>query len=85
MTTVARLPVVVPADWVPGPLQGRWSYRDYAAIPDDGQHYEVVKGVLYMTPAPSPGHQDIVVEIVGYLRQYVKMAGLGRVFVAPRK
>ena len=83
MTTVARLPAVVPADWVPGPAQGQWTYADYAAIPDDGKRYEVVKGVLYMSPAPTPGHQSVSVEIVAYLRQFIQMAGLGRVFSAP--
>jgi hypothetical protein len=39
MTTVERLAVVVPADWVPGPKQGQWTYADYAAIPEDGNRY----------------------------------------------
>ena len=83
MTTIARLPAVVPADWVPGPSQRHWTYADYAAIPDDGKRYEVVNGVLYMTPALSIGHQSVSGEIVGYLRQSVQMVGLGRVFAAP--
>ncbi|MEO7018714.1 MAG: Uma2 family endonuclease [Ktedonobacteraceae bacterium] len=83
MTTIARLPVVVPADWVPGPLQGQWTYADYAALPNDRQHYEVVKGVLYMAPAPNMGHQGISLEIAAYLRQFVQVAGLGRVFATP--
>ncbi len=29
--------MVVRADDVPGPKQGRWRYEDYAAIPDDGR------------------------------------------------
>ena len=74
---------MIPADWVPGPKQGQWTYDDYAAIPDDGQRYEVINGVLYMCPAPNMRHQDISVEIVGYLRQFVKLAGLGRVFHPP--
>lgn len=83
MATMAKTPTVVPADWVVGPTQGQWTYADYAALPDDGQHYEVVKGVLYMSPAPTPGHQGISFEIAVYLRQFVQMTGLGRVFVAP--
>lgn len=83
VTTTERLPAVVPANWVPGPPQGQWTYADYAAIPDDGKIYEVVKGVLYMSPAPTPGHQSVSLEIAGYLRQCVQMAGLGRVFIAP--
>lgn len=83
MTTLERLSVVVPADWVPGPQQGQWTYADYATIPEDGHRYEIVNGVLYMAPSPSLGHQGIAGEIFAYLRNFVQMAGLGRVFVAP--
>src|SRR5579883_2026911 len=83
MTTREKVPAVVPADWVPGPPQGQWTYDDYAAIPDDGNIYEVVKGVLYMSPSPIPDHQTVSLEIAAYLRQYVQLAGLGRVFTEP--
>jgi len=32
MVTAQELSVVTPADWVPGPLQGFWTYDDYAAL-----------------------------------------------------
>ncbi len=83
MITTEELSVVTPADWVPGPPQGSWTYDDYAALPDDGHRYEIVNGVLVMAPAPSPSHQDIVGEIFSYLRTHIKLAGLGRVFTAP--
>jgi len=83
MTTVEKLPMVVPADWVSGPTQGFWTYAQYAALPDDGQLYEVMDGVLYMTPAPGWSHQEVVGEIFSYLRSHVRGAGLGGVFMAP--
>ncbi len=83
ITTKEELSVVTPADWVPGPPQGSWTYEDYAALPDDGRRYEIVNGVLVMAPAPTPEHQDIVGEIYVVLRAYVKLAGLGRVFMGP--
>lgn len=83
MVTAERLPVVVPADWVAGPQQGRWTYKDYAAIPEDGHRYEVVNGVLYMSPSPNVWHQNIVGEIFAYLRDYVRANRLGRAFIAP--
>jgi len=82
-TTTNELSVVTPADWVSGPPQGSWTYEDYAALPDDGNRYEIVNGVLIMTPAPSPEHQDIVGEIFSALRTHIKLAGLGRVFTGP--
>src|SRR6266704_1957324 len=83
MIPAEELSVVTPADWIPGPPQGSWTYDDYAALPEDGRRYEIVNGVLIMAPAPSPGHQGIVGEIFAYLRIHVKLAGLGRVFTGP--
>lgn len=83
MTTMARFPTVIRADWVPGPPQGQWTYADYAAIPDDGNRYEVLKGVLYMSPAPTPPHQRVSVRLTVFLFQFVEAAGYGQVFHAP--
>jgi len=83
MATAERLSVVVPADWVAGPQQGRWTYKDYAAIPEDGHRYEVVNGVLYMSPSPNVWHQNIVGEIFAYLRDFMRLNRLGRAFIAP--
>jgi Uma2 family endonuclease len=83
MTTAERLPVVVPADWVAGPQQGQWTYEDYAAIPEDGYRYEVVNGVLYMSPSPNVPHQGSVGRFYYYLLVHVEFAGLGRVFLSP--
>ena len=35
------------------------SYRDYAALPDDGRRYELHEGQLSVTPAPGTRHQMI--------------------------
>src|SRR5438874_2350731 len=78
-----RLPIVTTADNVPGPKQGRWTYKDYAALPDNGQHYEIVNGVLFMTPAPNISHQDAVGRFFLYLFTHVESARIGRVFVVP--
>lgn len=83
MTTVERASMVLPADWVPGPEQGSWTYDDYASLPDDGQRYEVVNGVLVMSPALDGPHQDAVLRIAHYLLVHVEFAGLGKVRVAP--
>ena len=83
MATAENLSAVVPADWVTGPQQGQWTYKDYAAIPEDGSRYEVVNGVLYMSPSPNVWHQSIVGEIFAYLRDYVRGSRLGRVFMGP--
>lgn len=60
--TKEELSVVTPADWVPGPPQGSWTYDDYAALPDDGQRYEIVNGVLeYWIVKPKSRSIEVVV------------------------
>ncbi len=84
MTTIAgSLPMVTRADQVSGPAQGGWTYEDYAALPDDGNRYEVIDGVLYLMPGPSSVHQSVLSWFVYYLMTHVQVRGLGRVFAAP--
>jgi Uma2 family endonuclease len=82
-TTIDVLPTVIPADQAPGPPQGRWTYADYAALPDDGRRYELIDGVLYMAPAPGTNHQGVNALLTTYLTLHVQLVGLGRVFAAP--
>lgn len=74
---------MIAADRMPGPHQGHWTYSHYAALPDDGHHYEIVDGVLYMAPAPNLWHQEITLEIATHLRKLIKLTGLGKVYVSP--
>ncbi len=85
MTTTSEHPTVVtPADWVTGPRQGEWTYDAYASLPDDGQRYEIIDGVLlYMAPAPTPPHQKVLGRIYRYFTTYIEDTGLGQVFFAP--
>ncbi|GAC1354105.1 MAG: Uma2 family endonuclease [Ktedonobacteraceae bacterium] len=85
MTTASKQPTVVtPANWVSGPKQGDWTYDAYAALPDDGQRYEIIDGVLlFMTPAPTPSHQQVAGRIYRYFATHIEDTGLGRVFFAP--
>jgi Uma2 family endonuclease len=78
-----ELTTVTPADWVHGPEQGNWTYDAYAALTDDGECYEIVQGVLVMSPAPSGPHQGVTGEIYTYLREQILLKRLGLVFTAP--
>lgn len=66
-----EIETVTPADWIPGPSQGSWTYETYATLPADSQRYEVVQGVLIMSPAPSPEHQSVLGELYSYLREHI--------------
>jgi Uma2 family endonuclease len=74
---------VMPADWVPGPRQGGWTYEMYAALPDDGKRYEVVQGVLMMSPAPEMAHQGVIAQINRYLSDQIFLPRRGLVFTSP--
>jgi Uma2 family endonuclease len=82
-TQMTLTPVTAPANIVPGPEQGQWTYEDYAAISADGKHYEVVNGVLFMSPSPDQKHQDTAGAIFAYLWNHVNLGMIGRVYGAP--
>lgn len=68
---------------VPGPPQGQWTYADWEELPDDGNRYEVIDGVLYMTTAPSSFHQWIIKQLVRYIAIPAEDQGLAFGFPAP--
>jgi Uma2 family endonuclease len=56
--------------------------KELAQLPDDGQRYELIEGVL-ITMAPSGSeHAEISLDVGGPLRQYVKDHDLGRAYGA---
>ena len=56
--------------------------EELAALPDDGYQYELVRGVLVKMPPPGFEHGEIVGETFGWLREFVRAHGLGRVVTA---
>jgi len=46
------------------PRDSEWTFEDLDALPDAGLQYELVDGVLLVTPAPVPRHQRVVVRLV---------------------
>jgi Uma2 family endonuclease len=47
---------------------GEFTFEDLEALPDDGLQYELVDGMLLVTPSPFPMHQQAVTEITYALR-----------------
>ena len=60
-----------------------WDRARWETLPDDGNRYEVIDGVLYMTTAPSSFHQWIIRQIVRVLFQHIDDAGVGITTWAP--
>jgi len=73
-------PIVSPA--VPD-LGRAWTFADWEGLPDDGNRYEVLDGVLYMTTAPSNFHQWIVLNLYEHFGRPGRFANLGFPFMAP--
>ena len=42
---------------------------DLEAMPDDGHRYELLDGILIVSPAPKPRHQEAVASLLFVLRQ----------------
>lgn len=65
------------------PAARRWTYEEFARLPDDGNRYEVIGGELYVSPAPRPVHQEIVARLSDLLRPFVREHGRGRALPGP--
>jgi Uma2 family endonuclease len=62
---------------VAGPPQGRWTYADWERLPDDGNRYEVIEGVLYMSKMRSAVHQQIILQILSLISYPMRDQELG--------
>ena len=57
----------------------RWTLADLERLPDDGNTYELVRGKLFVTPAPWNAHQEIVAALTEIIAPYVWKNGLGQI------
>ena len=65
------------------PRQGEWTYEHWLQFPNDGWKYEILDGVLYMSPPPTINHQDVATELIARMRIHSRLHKLGVVFAAP--
>jgi Uma2 family endonuclease len=77
------LPLASLEDGQGWPAQGEWTYEDYLRLPDDGQRYEVIRGVLYVAPAPNYDHQLAHSQLFRALSNYIVENRLGVLLSAP--
>jgi Uma2 family endonuclease len=59
----------------------RLSAKQYFSLPDDEYHYELIDGVVVVSPTPIPLHQLVVGEIHKQLAVYLDQHEVGTVFL----
>jgi len=60
-----------------------WDRARWERLPADGNRYEVIDGVLYMSTAPSLFHQWIVGRLYQILIEQIDRSGVGLTFLSP--
>jgi Uma2 family endonuclease len=56
-----------------------YTIEDLERFPDDGNRYELLDGVLLVTPAPLPPHEVVIGRLFGSIANYLHPSGLGHV------
>ena len=57
-----------------------WTMEQFHRLPDDGNKYELIHGVLFVTPAPTDDHETILARLTRTLEPYVARHGLGLIY-----
>jgi Uma2 family endonuclease len=69
---------------MPAPAaQNEWTAERVRLLPDDGKRYEVLDGELFVTPAPSAGHQRALAALFRLLDPYVHEHRIGELLWSP--
>lgn len=58
----------------------RMTADEYLALGETQERYELIDGVIVMSPSPIPPHSEIAAEIIGQLRNFRKRTNQIRVF-----
>jgi Uma2 family endonuclease len=59
---------------------GTWTLAELDRLPEDGNSYELVDGALFVTPPPSPAHEQLAARLLAILVPYVGSQALGFVY-----
>ena len=57
-----------------------WTLEELHSLPDDGNKYELLHGELFVTPAPTFGHETIIARLTALLVPFVMAHNLGYVY-----
>jgi Uma2 family endonuclease len=62
------------------PAVKQWTLEELHSLPDDGNKYELVRGVLFVTPPPTNEHETILARLTRMLEPYVAARELGFIY-----
>lgn len=65
------------------PAQQLWTADDVRALPEDRKRYEVIDGVLFVSPSPRAAHQRMLMELFRLLDQFVRQHAIGELLSSP--
>lgn len=68
---------------MPQPAFKPFTADEYFELPENGKHYQLIAGDLFMSPSPNTRHQRLVRALVVPLSRHADERRLGEVFVAP--
>ena len=51
----------------------RWTYEEFAKLPEDGNRYEIIAGELYVTKVNFPLHQEVLASVLTPLYRFAEM------------
>ncbi len=60
-----------------------YTYSDYLKLPEDGIRYEILNGELFMSPAPTTGHQLTLKRFLVAIENFLEKDPVGEVLPAP--
>ena len=59
------------------------TYDDFVLFPDDGKRHELIDGEHYVTPSPNMRHQQISMNLILLIGNWLEGHPIGRLFHAP--
>ncbi len=59
------------------------TYEDYVTLPNDGRRYEILDGVLAVSPSPRTLHQRVARRLLVALENWLQLHPIGEIFIAP--
>ncbi|HEU4882587.1 MAG TPA: Uma2 family endonuclease [Longimicrobium sp.] len=71
---------------MPVPLRsvgGGWTYSEFARLSNDPNRYEVIDGEVFVTPVPSPWHQEVAARLFTEVRLFVEDHHIGKLLPGP--